>query len=157
MCRRTRAAVAPMLFSHLLLLMNGLFQVRGMAYRGSAEGMTYQHRNAKLATKSTGGKAVSFDGSLSGGAREKAIDEEMQRVSAPSADRAAGRGMIVSGKSSKRVLPKSNVPATAGTGTCTCTGPSRASRTAAQGGSAPSSSRPLHGRSAAPSQPSAPR
>ena len=134
-----------------------MFQVRGMAYRGSAEGMTYQHRNAKLATKSTGGKAVSFDGSLSGGAREKAIDEETQRISGPS-DRAAGRGMVVSGKSSKRVLPKSNVPAAKGTGTRTGgTGSSRASRTTAEGGSVLRSSRPLHGRSTAPLQQLAPR
>ena len=69
--------------------------MRGLAYRGSVEGTTYKHRDAKLATKCTDGKQVNVhDGSLTGAERDKVVCENMGAASSC----ATGGGKVVFGK-----------------------------------------------------------
>lgn len=89
-----------------------------MAYRGSAEGATYQHRQKKLAAKDTGGKTITLkDGSLTGDAYDQAVIDEIKNQLHGPSDRAVSRGSS-----------RSHVGA----------GPCKTSKIAANVGSAPS-------------------
>jgi len=100
--------------------------VRGLAYRGSVEGMTYKHRDKKLATKCTDGKQVGIhDKSLSGDARDEVVCSQMEAMGGPS-NCTTGGGRVAFGK----YQTGDNAP-NAGAH------PSRANRTVGSDGSAP--------------------
>jgi len=95
--------------------------VRGLAYRGSVEGTTYKHRDAKLAAKSTDGKAVTV--------KDKSLGPDAKEMGAAggSSNCAVGGGKVAFGKCQNQ---KGAAP-TPGAG------PSKSNRKVASGGSAP--------------------
>ena len=94
--------------------------VRGLAYRGSAEGMAYQNRTKGLKEKETDQMIHLEDGSLKGEAYDKAVAEAMAKAkanvdgpssgAAPPLKAAGGKARVVSGAGAPQAASDARYP-----------------------------------------------